>query len=784
MKKFLLSCFIALGMTSNAQYTYTGDFEDPGYNTTTYKQFGNGTRTATAACNGTNGGQLAISSSVTQTGYMIDLNTIGQTGNGQKIDVSVGYKKAANITGTLSLAYFVFNAATNQWTVNTFGPSVVLSSTALTTCATLNAAIPSGVIQPGQIYGIGAWFVRSGTTTGNIYVDDISINQETVTTTPGCTTIVNPADGSTISAGNLNLAWNAVPTAVNYKVTIGTSPGSSNIYNATVTGTNTNITLAPNTTYYASVVPANLNGDATGCSEISFTTNSVIGYCGPITSNTVTYPISSVSINGVTNTSAATTGAPAYEDFTATVMTVYQGLTHQLAVAGTGLVTNRFGMTAFVDWNNDGDFNDSDEQYFTAAPLVGGTGATVNLTGNITVPAGASLGNKRMRIKYNFNSSTTALLDPLANPCANVTNGQVEDYTLSVQLPPSAPVCTTVTLPLAGAADFPANGTITWAAAEFAAGYKVYIGTTPGGNEFANGTIVNSTSYKPGLAPNTTYYLRVVPYNNLGDASACTEISFTTVGVAYCGPLTYSTVEPTTNVTFAGINNTTSAALNGTPAHEFFLDKIGTVLTNTPYPISMNANTDGASFRHYFAVFIDWNQDGDFDDAGEKYFTTPANFIFVLGSDGVTGTPATGSVVVPADAKLGQTRMRVKSAFYASGGPATDPNLTNFANACVTTGSTFGQVEDYTIQVNTATTGTSNVDKAKVAVYPNPFTDVLNISDVKGVKSVSVSDVAGRQVKNMKAAAQLNLSDLRTGLYIVTFHMEDGSVNSIKVIKK
>ena len=291
MKKFLLSCFIALGMTSNAQYTYTGDFEDPGYNTTTYKQFGNGTRTATAACNGTNGGQLAISSSVTQTGYMIDLNTIGQTGNGQKIDVSVGYKKAASITGTLSLAYFVFNAATNQWTVNTFGPSVVLSSTALTTCATLNAAIPSGVIQPGQIYGIGAWFVRSGTTTGNIYVDDISINQETVTTTPGCTTIVNPADGSPISAGNLNLAWNAVPTAVNYKVTIGTSPGSSNIYNATVTGTNTNITLAPNTTYYASVVPANLNGDATGCSEISFTTNSVIGYCGPITSNTVTYPI-------------------------------------------------------------------------------------------------------------------------------------------------------------------------------------------------------------------------------------------------------------------------------------------------------------------------------------------------------------------------------------------------------------------------------------------------------------------------------------------------------------
>ena len=784
MKKFLLSCFIALGITANAQYTYTGDFEDPGYNTTIYKQFGGGSRTTAAACSGTNGGQLAISSTVTQTGYMVDLSTIGQTGNGQKIDVSVGYKKAATVAGNLSLAYFTYDAATAQWSISTFGPTITLPSTAATTCTTLSATIPSGVILPGKIYGIGVWFVRSGTTTGNIYVDNISIAQETVTTLPGCTTILNPASGSTVSGGNLNLSWEAVPTAVDYLVTLGTTSGGSDVINAVFSGTSSNITVAPNTTYYAKISPRNLNGTASGCTEISFTTNSNIGYCGPITASSVTYPISSVSLNGVTNTSAATTGAPAYEDFTSTVFTVYQGLSQQLSVTGTGLGTNRFGMTAFVDWNNDGDFNDANEQYFTTAPLVGGTGAAVNLTGNIIVPEGVTLGNKRMRVKYNFNSSTTALADALSNPCANMSNGQVEDYTLSVVLPPAAPVCTTVTAPLSGAADFPANGTITWSAANLAAGYKIYIGTTPGGTDFANGTVVNGTSYKPNLQANTTYYLKVVPYNSLGDAPGCTEVMFTTTGVVYCGPLVYTTVEPTTNVTFAGINNTTSATLNGTPAHEFFLNQIGTVLTNTTYPISLNANTDGASFRHFFAVFIDWNQDGDFDDADEKYFTTPDQFISVLGSDGVTGTPATGNIVVPASAKLGSTRMRVKSAFYGSTGPNTEPNLSNFANACVTTGSTYGQVEDYTIQVNTVTQGTSNVDKTKVAVYPNPFHDVLNISDVKGVKFVSVSDVAGRQVKTIKASPQLNLSDLKTGLYIVTLHMEDGSIKSIKAIKK
>ena len=56
MKKLLLSCFLALGFGANAQYAYVGNFEDPGYNTTIYKQFGGGSRTTAAACNGMNGG--------------------------------------------------------------------------------------------------------------------------------------------------------------------------------------------------------------------------------------------------------------------------------------------------------------------------------------------------------------------------------------------------------------------------------------------------------------------------------------------------------------------------------------------------------------------------------------------------------------------------------------------------------------------------------------------------------------------------------------------------------
>ena len=787
MKKFLLSCFLALGIGASAQYSYTGDFENPGYNTTIYKQFGGGTQQAAAACNGAFGGRLLPTATITQTGYMVDLSTLGQTNNGQKIDFSVSYKKAVGVTGTIQLAYFKLDPATSLYSVNLVGTPVTLATAALTTCSTLTATLPSGTVQPGDIVGVGAWFVRSGTANAAIYVDDINLLQETVATIPACTTITSPADGSTISAGNGNITWNATPTAVNYKVTVGTTPGGSEVFNGVVAGTNLNLTLAKSTLYYVKVVPSNLNGDATGCTGISFTTNTNIAYCGGIIATSTVYPISSVSLNGNTYTSSAATGAPAYEDLTANIFNVKKGVTYNLNAIATGLGTNVFAMTVFIDWNEDGDFNDANEKFFQNPPFVSGTGSPINLAGSITVPIGTAVGTKRMRVKYNFQgTSTTALQPALSDACSNMSNGQTEDYSIAVTDVTAAPSCTTITSPTDGATGVPANSTISWTATADAQGYKVFIGTTPGGTDVANGVLVTGTSYQALLVPFSVHYVKIVPTNSVGDATGCTETSFTTVGLVYCLPTPgYSTVEPTTNVTFGTINNTTAPAVGGTPAYENFTTTVAPAIINreSVIPISLNANTDGASFKHFFAVFIDWNQDGDFNDAEEKYFTTVPTFISVSGSDGVTGAPATGNITVPTAAKLGQTRMRVKSAYYGTAGPNTEPNLSNFANACVTTGSSFGQVEDYTIEVDVKL-ATSVVNKTSVSVYPNPFQDVLKISDVKGVKSISIHDMSGRQVKSMKPSTELNLSDLKTGLYIVNLHMEDGTVSSTKAIKK
>ncbi|WP_265429950.1 T9SS type A sorting domain-containing protein, partial [Chryseobacterium sp. YIM B08800] len=93
------------------------------------------------------------------------------------------------------------------------------------------------------------------------------------------------------------------------------------------------------------------------------------------------------------------------------------------------------------------------------------------------------------------------------------------------------------------------------------------------------------------------------------------------------------------------------------------------------------------------------------------------------------------------------------------------------------------QVSAYDSSIVLATGETKAKDNFKV--YPNPFVDVLNISDVSNVKSISVMDVAGRLVKTFdKPEAALHLRDLNAGMYLVILHMKDGSKQTIKAIKK
>jgi len=154
-----------------------------------------------------------------------------------------------------------------------------------------------------------------------------------------------------------------------------------------------------------------------------------------------------------------------------------------------------------------------------------------------------------------------------------------------------------------------------------------------------------------------------------------------TIASAYCG-ITYATaIEAITNVTFAGINNTTAAGTAGGD-HEILCDTAN-VLQGGSYPISVNGDTGGA-FTASITVFVDWNQDNAFNNTDERYE------IGTIDTNDGTGTPTTNTIAVPAGATVGTTTMRVIKRYDTTPVYATD--------GC-TPGSGYGQAEDYNVIV-------------------------------------------------------------------------------------
>lgn len=86
------------------------------------------------------------------------------------------------------------------------------------------------------------------------------------------------------------------------------------------------------------------------------------------------------------------------------------------------------------------------------------------------------------------------------------------------------------------------------------------------------------------------------------------------------------------------------------------------------------------------------------------------------------------------------------------------------------------------------TTGTflsvNNVNQKSLSIYPNPFTNEINLSNMENVVSVAVMDSSGKLIKTVKPSKTINLSYLSQGLYMINVKLTDGTVKSFKVIKK
>jgi hypothetical protein len=338
--------------------------------------------------------------------------------------------------------------------------------------------------------------------------------------------------------------------------------------------------------------------------------------------------------------------------------------------SGTTNCTGNRQVAVSYKWNGDAGW-DTYSNNRNPLPSNVAPGASVSVTFNIQSPNGNPLGSNNFSINL------------IQQECAWFTS----TYT--------SPAITIVTVPTIATTPSPANSatgvcysgtgaitSVSWAAVSSATSYDVYFGAgSLPGTVTANVAI---NSYNCGtLAANTTYYWKVVAKNSCGSATGSSTWTFTTgTTPCYCTP-TYTSgcsngIDIITNVVLENLTNNSGTTCPGTNYIYYSSLTVPALSQGSIYTVAVTVGNDP---DNWVAVWLDFNNDGDFADAGE-YFNG--------GNPGSNGT-ANISITVPVGATLGTTRMRLR------GGE--DSNISLQSYACGASPSGFGECEDYIVNI-------------------------------------------------------------------------------------
>ncbi|WP_343914306.1 M14 family zinc carboxypeptidase [Aquimarina litoralis] len=255
-------------------------------------------------------------------------------------------------------------------------------------------------------------------TTGNGFRSDLAIDDfAIISSTPDTQAPSAPTNltASNITGTTVDLSWNPSTDDIGvsvYEVYQGTTLfASSTSVNTTVSGLN------PNTTYTFVVIAKDAAGNSSAESnDVTITTTGVvITYCDSQGNNVNDEFIDYVSIGGIDNVSAATTG---YSDFTNLTGSISYGQnTIVLSLNYTGTVYTEY-WNVWIDYDQSGTFESSEKIVSES------TRSDANQSYDFSVPSSALSGTTRMRVTLKYNATAT--------PCETFTYGEVEDYTVNI----------------------------------------------------------------------------------------------------------------------------------------------------------------------------------------------------------------------------------------------------------------------------------------------------------------------------------------------------------------
>lgn len=645
--------------------------------------------------------------------------------------------------GTNRLRFFARNStATQDIQVGTMSNPADASTFTVLQTVDVNTTFAEFFVDFSSYAGTDTYiaFRRLSTSTYTyVYIDNV-IWEPLPATAPSCASNIVATPNATCGNFANSISWDATAGADGYYVTIGTTPGGTNIVNAFNNGSSTSYSFSGtiSTTYYYTIVPYNAIGSATGCTEQSFSTVATGCYC-------TSAPVS-VDETGITNVQIVATNfantvstSPVYNDHTATPVDMSQGINNNVQISF-NTATYDYNTIIWIDLNDDYNF-DASEIVYTG--LSSGTSPNT-LNASFVMPGTAPLGQHRMRIVATDSQQVPS------NPCYSGTYGETADFTINV-------IAATCTPPTATTTIVPACGT---------AQFSIDVNVTALGS--GTPSITDGT---------TTWPVSAIGVVNVGPFadSASVTLSLLHGSDSTCdlplGSFTYTCPAANDNLC-----NAIPVTVNATSTGSAYNNIGATGETSEPVPGCFSNNINGSVWFSFVAP-ASGEVNITTDIAGATLQDTE---IAVYAASGVTCSDLT---------TLG-------AALGCDQDSGTIINYNSFLNlAGLTAGATYYiQVDDYGFGTTKGTFGlevqevlaSDSFDNNSFVAYPNPVKDVFNVSYTSDISTVKVMNLLGQVVISNEVnttSTQIDMSQLSAGAYIVNVTV-GGTTKTIKVVKQ
>jgi hypothetical protein len=565
---------------------------------------------------------------------------------------------------------------------------------------------------------------------------------------------------SNVGSNSADLTWDAV-TGTTYDVRYRVS-GTSTWTTESVSSSSLTLSGLSSTTQYEAQVRSKCSDGTSSAysSSVSFTTTEVqLVYCDSNGNNVSDEYIGRVQLGSLDNSSGAASSG--YADFTSQSTDLGKGDANTITITPewTGTVYNE-GYSVWIDYNQDGDFNDAGEQVWTQS-------ATSNtpVSGNFTVPSGALSGNTTMRVSMKYNGIPTA--------CESFSYGEVEDYTVNITT--GTPEECTIPSSLATSSIGETTATLAWSSESAANDYTVRIrvsGTSSWSTLAASSNSVNVS----GLTADTQYEWQVRSNCSSSSSNYSSSNLFTTeapVQLEYCASQgNNSSYEWIQRVVLGSIDNTSGD--NG--GYADFTNLSADLPRGTSTTMNVQAAFSGSSYTEYWSIWIDLNQDGTFS-SGERLVNGSSSSSNLLSA----------TLNIPSTALTGPTRMRVTMKYNSQATPCEA-----FA---------YGEVEDYTVNITNSASSMvatssdlggevlGNEDNIAIySLYPNPAEDKLNVNikNIDPSKGIQIYSSNGALVRSISTGEEINTIDVSTlekGMYILKANTVKEAVSANFIVK-